>query len=82
MKQGHNGKITKAARIQLHRVSKHKAPTISEVRSRRLTAAAKVRTDRGNFDAEYEEENWLDPETQIARLLGDFSARSAWIAPD
>jgi hypothetical protein len=76
MGQVWKGKATKAARTRLQTVAKHEASMRSGVRCRMMAAAETFRAERSDFDAEYEEEDWLEPEAEIARFLGDFSARS------
>ena len=75
-------KATKAARTPRRAVAKHNAPMSSREQYRRIAAAEHFRAERGDFDAECEAEDWLESEAEIERFLGDFSARSHWIAAD
>ena len=82
MGQAWNGKATKSALTMPPAIAKRAALMRTRGRCLTVAAAAKSHAGRSEFDAEYEEEAWLEPAAQIAQFLDDFSARSDWVAAD
>lgn len=69
MGQARKGQATKEASTQAQAVAKRGASMSQGERCRMIAAAAKFPAEQNDFDPEYEDDNWVEAEAEIARLL-------------